>query len=85
MGLRVIGISEDIDFEGEGEILRVAEKPAPGARTFEIDQRDRRDRRRDLHDAPHALVIERTGPPASSRSPSTTGPIPTGRRRSSTS
>ena len=37
-GLRVIGTSQDIDFEGEGEILRVAEKPTPGARTFEIEK-----------------------------------------------
>ena len=35
--LHTIGTSEDIDFEGEGEILRMAEKPAEGARMFEID------------------------------------------------
>jgi peptidoglycan-N-acetylglucosamine deacetylase len=35
--LRVIGTAQDSDFEGEGEILRVAEKPAEGARTFKVD------------------------------------------------
>jgi len=32
----VIGTSQDIDFEGEGEILHVVEQPAKGARTFEV-------------------------------------------------
>lgn len=35
--LKEIPTSEDVDFEGEGEILRVNASPAPGARTFEID------------------------------------------------
>ena len=35
--LHRIGMSEDIDFEGEGELLRVGDAPAEGARTFEVD------------------------------------------------
>ncbi|HET9573115.1 MAG TPA: glycosyltransferase, partial [Methyloceanibacter sp.] len=35
--LHRIGRSQDIDFEGEGEILHVAEDPAKGKRSFEID------------------------------------------------
>jgi peptidoglycan-N-acetylglucosamine deacetylase len=35
--LRVIGTADDSDFGGEGEMLRVAEKPAEGARTFKVD------------------------------------------------
>jgi hypothetical protein len=35
--LRVIGTLQDGDSEGEGEKLRVAEKPAEGARTFKVD------------------------------------------------
>jgi cellulose synthase/poly-beta-1,6-N-acetylglucosamine synthase-like glycosyltransferase/peptidoglycan/xylan/chitin deacetylase (PgdA/CDA1 family)/spore germination protein YaaH len=60
-GLRVIGTSEDVDFEGEGEILRVAEKPTTGARTLEIDKDTG-----DIDDQtytriPTPFVIERTG------------------------
>ena len=40
-GLREIGTSQDIDFEGKGEILHVAESPKNGKRTFEIDDDDR--------------------------------------------
>ncbi len=60
-GLKVIGTSEDVDFEGEGEILRVAEKPTTGTRTFEIDKDTG-----DIDDQtytriPTPFVIERTG------------------------
>ena len=37
-GLHEIAMGTDIDFEGEGEILKVAAAPTPGSRTFEIDQ-----------------------------------------------
>jgi peptidoglycan-N-acetylglucosamine deacetylase len=60
-GLRVIGTSEDIDFEGEGEILRVAEKPAPGARTFEIDVDTGDIDDENYAKIPTPYVIERTG------------------------
>jgi cellulose synthase/poly-beta-1,6-N-acetylglucosamine synthase-like glycosyltransferase/peptidoglycan/xylan/chitin deacetylase (PgdA/CDA1 family)/spore germination protein YaaH len=36
-GLRDIPISDDIDFEGQGEILRVDANPATGARKLDID------------------------------------------------
>jgi cellulose synthase/poly-beta-1,6-N-acetylglucosamine synthase-like glycosyltransferase/peptidoglycan/xylan/chitin deacetylase (PgdA/CDA1 family) len=35
--LHSIAISQDVDFEGSGEILRVAARPTPGSRTFELD------------------------------------------------
>jgi cellulose synthase/poly-beta-1,6-N-acetylglucosamine synthase-like glycosyltransferase/peptidoglycan/xylan/chitin deacetylase (PgdA/CDA1 family)/spore germination protein YaaH len=37
-GLRNIPTSEDVDFEGEGEILKVEADPAPGARTLDVDR-----------------------------------------------
>ena len=86
--LHRIGTSEDIDFEGEGEMLRVAEEPAKG----DAYLRDRRARPGEIVDetytaVPTPFVIERTGRTrrTSSRSPSTTVPILTGRRRFSTS
>jgi cellulose synthase/poly-beta-1,6-N-acetylglucosamine synthase-like glycosyltransferase/peptidoglycan/xylan/chitin deacetylase (PgdA/CDA1 family) len=60
-GLRVIGTSEDIDFEGEGEILRVAEKPSPGARTFEVDNNTGNIVDQTYTTVPTPYVIERTG------------------------
>jgi poly-beta-1,6 N-acetyl-D-glucosamine synthase len=36
-GLRRIARSQDIDFEGDGEILHVAEDPAKGSRSFDVD------------------------------------------------
>jgi peptidoglycan/xylan/chitin deacetylase (PgdA/CDA1 family)/GT2 family glycosyltransferase len=59
--LQVIGTSEDIDFEGEGEILRVAEQPAPGARTFEIDEDTGDINDQTYTKIPTPYVIERTG------------------------
>jgi len=59
--LRVIGTSQDIDFEGEGEILRVAEKPTPGARTFEIDKDTGDIDDQNYTKIPTPYVIERTG------------------------
>ena len=60
-GLRVIGTSQDIDFEGEGEILRVAEKPTPGARTFEIEKNTGDIDDENYTKIPTPYVIERTG------------------------
>jgi peptidoglycan-N-acetylglucosamine deacetylase len=59
--LRVIGTSEDVDFEGEGEILRVAEKPTPGARIFEIDKDTGDVDDENYTKIPTPYVIERTG------------------------
>ena len=36
-GLRQIPTNEDVDFEGEGEVLRVEANPSSGTRTFEVD------------------------------------------------
>lgn len=36
-GLRTIGRGHDVEFQGQGEILRVASTPAEGQRTLEID------------------------------------------------
>ncbi len=36
--IRHIPVSQDVDFEGAGEILRVESHPTPGARTVEIDK-----------------------------------------------
>ena len=60
-GLRVIGTSEDIDFEGEGEILRVVEKPSPGSRTFEVDNSTGNIVDQTYTSVPTPYVIERTG------------------------
>ncbi len=60
-GLNEIGTSEDIDFEGEGEMLRVGENPAPGARTFEVDQKTGQIVDEAYKVIPTPFVIERTG------------------------
>jgi cellulose synthase/poly-beta-1,6-N-acetylglucosamine synthase-like glycosyltransferase/peptidoglycan/xylan/chitin deacetylase (PgdA/CDA1 family)/spore germination protein YaaH len=36
--LHTIPVSQDVDFEGAGEILRVESHPTPGARNFEVDK-----------------------------------------------
>lgn len=36
-GLRTIGSGQDVDFRGQGEILRVASIPSDGKRTLEVD------------------------------------------------
>ena len=86
MGLREIGTSQDIDFEGYGEILHVREVPATGKRAFDIDHDTGQIVDETYQAVPTPFVIERTGAtPASSHSPSTTVPIRTGRRRFSIS
>jgi cellulose synthase/poly-beta-1,6-N-acetylglucosamine synthase-like glycosyltransferase/peptidoglycan/xylan/chitin deacetylase (PgdA/CDA1 family)/spore germination protein YaaH len=35
--LHRIPVSQDVDFEGQGEVLRVESHPTPGARKFEVD------------------------------------------------
>jgi len=37
-GLRDIPTSQDVDFEGEGEILKIEAEPAPGARVLDVDK-----------------------------------------------
>ena len=60
-GLKLIGTSQDIDFEGEGEILRIAEQPTPGARIFEIDKDTGDIDDENYTKIPTPYVIERTG------------------------
>jgi cellulose synthase/poly-beta-1,6-N-acetylglucosamine synthase-like glycosyltransferase/peptidoglycan/xylan/chitin deacetylase (PgdA/CDA1 family) len=59
--LRVIGTGQDIDFEGEGEMLRVAETPAEGARTFEVDNQTGEIVDQVYKTVPTPFVIERAG------------------------
>jgi peptidoglycan-N-acetylglucosamine deacetylase len=60
-GLGVIGTSQDIDFEGFGEMLRVGEEPAEGARTFEVDHKTGQIVDEVYKVIPTPFVIERTG------------------------
>ena len=60
-GLRVIGTSEDIDFEGKGEILHVEEGPKTGERTFETDVSTGEITGETFKAIPTPFVIERTG------------------------
>jgi cellulose synthase/poly-beta-1,6-N-acetylglucosamine synthase-like glycosyltransferase/peptidoglycan/xylan/chitin deacetylase (PgdA/CDA1 family) len=60
-GPRTIGTSQDIDFEGKGEILHVEESPKSGSRTFEIDARTGEITGEIYRPIPSPFVIERTG------------------------
>ena len=59
--LREIGTSQDIDFEGRGEVLHVREEPAPGTRTFDIDHDTGQIVDETYKAVPTPFVIERTG------------------------
>jgi peptidoglycan/xylan/chitin deacetylase (PgdA/CDA1 family)/spore germination protein YaaH len=59
--LQTLAMGEDIDFEGTGEILHIVAEPAPGVRTFELD-----DESGDIIDEtytklPTSFVIQRLG------------------------
>jgi cellulose synthase/poly-beta-1,6-N-acetylglucosamine synthase-like glycosyltransferase/peptidoglycan/xylan/chitin deacetylase (PgdA/CDA1 family) len=60
-GLHHIARSQDIDFEGEGEILHVAEEPVRGTRNFEIDGDTGQIVDEKYTAVPTPFVIERTG------------------------
>ena len=60
-GLREIGTSQDIDFEGYGEILHVREVPATGKRAFDIDHDTGQIVDETYKAVPTPFVIERTG------------------------
>lgn len=60
-GLHHIPTNEDVDFEGEGEVLRVIASPSSGNRTFEVDPQNG-----DINDEtytalPTSYVIRRVG------------------------
>lgn len=59
--LRTIGQGEDIDIEGQGEVLQVASEPAPGARTIELDKDDGSIDDESYTALPSSYVIQRTG------------------------
>jgi cellulose synthase/poly-beta-1,6-N-acetylglucosamine synthase-like glycosyltransferase/peptidoglycan/xylan/chitin deacetylase (PgdA/CDA1 family)/spore germination protein YaaH len=59
--LHRIGRSQDIDFEGEGELLHVAEAPAQGERSFEIDKDTGQIVDEKYSAVPTPYVIERSG------------------------
>jgi peptidoglycan-N-acetylglucosamine deacetylase len=59
--LSEIGTGEDIDFEGEGEILRVAERPLQGARTFNVDAGTAQIIDETYTKIPTPFIIQRTG------------------------
>ncbi len=59
--LHRIASAEDIDFEGEGEILHVAEEPVKGSRSFEIDRNTGEVVDEKYTAVPTPFVIQRTG------------------------
>ena len=59
--LGIIGTSQDIDFEGKGEILHVEEGPKSGARTFKVDTGTGEIVGETYQAIPTPFVIERTG------------------------
>ncbi|KRE99552.1 polysaccharide deacetylase [Frateuria sp. Soil773] len=59
--LRTIGQGEDIDIEGQGEVLQIASEPAPGARTVEVDKDDGSIDDESYTALPSSYVIQRTG------------------------
>ncbi|WEN13935.1 glycosyltransferase [Rhodanobacter sp. AS-Z3] len=59
--LRTIGAGEDIDIEGQGEVLEVASKPSPGARTIEVDKDDGSIADESYTSLPSSYVIQRAG------------------------
>lgn len=59
--LRRIGTSQDVDFEGVGELLHVAEEPAEGQRSFEVDDKTGEITDETYKTVPTPFVIERTG------------------------
>jgi cellulose synthase/poly-beta-1,6-N-acetylglucosamine synthase-like glycosyltransferase/peptidoglycan/xylan/chitin deacetylase (PgdA/CDA1 family) len=59
--LKTIAPGNDIDFEGEGEILKVAAEPAAGARTFTLDSTHPIITSEAFTKIPTSYVIRRTG------------------------
>jgi cellulose synthase/poly-beta-1,6-N-acetylglucosamine synthase-like glycosyltransferase/peptidoglycan/xylan/chitin deacetylase (PgdA/CDA1 family)/spore germination protein YaaH len=59
--LDVIVPGSDIDFEGEGEILKIAAEPASGSRTFEMDETHPIITSETFTKIPSSYVIRRSG------------------------
>ena len=59
--LHTIGQGEDIDIEGQGEVLEVAAEPSPGARTVELNKDDGSIDDESYTAPPSSYVIKRAG------------------------
>jgi cellulose synthase/poly-beta-1,6-N-acetylglucosamine synthase-like glycosyltransferase/peptidoglycan/xylan/chitin deacetylase (PgdA/CDA1 family)/spore germination protein YaaH len=59
--LHRIGMSQDIDFEGEGELLHVGEAPSKGTRNFEVDKDTGQIVDEKYTAVPTPFVIQRSG------------------------
>ncbi|HUH55201.1 MAG TPA: glycosyltransferase, partial [Rhodanobacter sp.] len=59
--LRSIGAGEDIDIEGQGEVLEIASQPSPGARSIEVDKDDGSIDDESYASLPSSYVIQRAG------------------------
>ncbi|HWX66418.1 MAG TPA: glycosyltransferase [Rhodanobacter sp.] len=59
--LRTIGQGEDIDIEGQGEVLEIASEPSPGARTVELDKDGGSIGDESYTSLPSTYVIQRAG------------------------
>ncbi|CAM0998632.1 Polysaccharide deacetylase [Rhodanobacter sp. Root179] len=59
--LRTIGAGEDIDIEGQGEVLEIASQPSAGARSIEVDKDDASIDDESYTALPSSYVIQRAG------------------------
>ena len=59
--LRTIGQGEDIDIEGQGEVLEIAAEPSPGARTVTVDKDDGSIDDESYTSLPSSYLIKRAG------------------------
>lgn len=59
--LQTIGKGEDIDIEGQGEVLEIASTPAPGARTLSVNKDDGSINDESYTALPSSYVIQRAG------------------------
>jgi cellulose synthase/poly-beta-1,6-N-acetylglucosamine synthase-like glycosyltransferase/peptidoglycan/xylan/chitin deacetylase (PgdA/CDA1 family)/spore germination protein YaaH len=59
--LRTIGEGQDIDIEGQGEVLEITSEPSPGARTVELDKDDGSIDGESYTALPSSYVIHRAG------------------------
>jgi len=59
--LQTIGKGEDIDIEGQGEVLEIASKPSAGARTLTVDKDDGSISDETYTSLPSSYVIQRAG------------------------
>lgn len=59
--LRTIGAGEDIDIEGQGEVLEIASQPSAGARSIEVDKDDGGIDDESYTALPSSYVIQRAG------------------------